>query len=72
MSWVFVVSVAVLLAAVVLIEVPDELIVDRITGRRMDPDTGDIYHMEFNPPTGAVAERHDGVILHVDCYTFRL
>jgi adenylate kinase len=45
------------LDAVVLIEVPDEQIVDRITGRRMDPETGDIYHVEFNPPKGEVADR---------------
>jgi len=42
---------------VVVIEVPDELIVDRITGRRMDPETGAIYHMEFNPPPDDVAGR---------------
>ena len=32
------------LDAVVLIEVDDSLIVDRITGRRSDPETGTIYH----------------------------
>jgi adenylate kinase len=45
------------LDAVVLIEVPDELIVDRITGRRSDPETGTIYHMTFNPPPADVADR---------------
>ena len=38
------------LDAVVLLEVPDQLIVDRITGRRSDPDTGTIYHLVFSPP----------------------
>jgi adenylate kinase len=38
------------LDAVVLIEVPDELIVKRTTGRRSDPKTGKIYHIEFDPP----------------------
>jgi adenylate kinase len=33
---------------VVLIEVPDQLIVDRVTGRRTDPDTGRIYHLTFD------------------------
>lgn len=42
---------------VLLIEVPDELIVERITGRRMDPETGDIYHIEFNPAPPEVAGR---------------
>lgn len=45
------------LDAVVLIEVPDELIVDRITGRRMDPETNTIYHMTFNPPPAEIADR---------------
>jgi adenylate kinase len=38
------------LDAVVLIEVPDELIVERTTGRRSDPKTGAIYHVKYNPP----------------------
>src|SRR5690606_30047433 len=37
------------LDAVVLIKVPDELILERITGRRTDPETGTIYHMKFQP-----------------------
>ena len=45
------------LDVVLLIEVPDELIVGRITGRRSDPETGTIYHMEFNPPPPDVADR---------------
>jgi adenylate kinase len=45
------------LDAVVLIEVPDELIVERITGRRSDPETGAIYHLKFNPPPEAVKDR---------------
>ncbi|MFT7518544.1 MAG: adenylate kinase [Kiritimatiellia bacterium] len=43
---------------VALLEVADELIVDRITGRRTDPVTGTIYHMTFNPPpAGEIANR---------------
>jgi adenylate kinase len=45
------------LDAVVLIEVADELIVERITGRRMDPETGAIYHIQFKPPPAEVADR---------------
>lgn len=45
------------LDAVVLIEVPDEFIVERITGRRTDPVTGTIYHLKFSPPPAEVAER---------------
>jgi adenylate kinase len=39
---------------VLLIEVPDQLIVDRITGRRSDPKTGRIYHVKFDPPPAGV------------------
>lgn len=45
------------LDTVVLIEVADELIVERITGRRSDPETGAIYHLKFNPPPPDVAGR---------------
>ena len=45
------------LDAVVLIQVPDELIVARITGRRSDPETGEIYHLEFRPPPDEVRDR---------------
>ena len=45
------------LDAVVLIEVPDSRIVERVTGRRMDPETGDIYHVQFKPPPTAIAHR---------------
>ncbi|MBZ5551565.1 MAG: adenylate kinase [Acidobacteriia bacterium] len=42
---------------VLVIEVSDELILERITGRRMDPVTGTIYHVTFNPPPPDVAPR---------------
>ena len=45
------------LDVVLFIEVPDELIVERITGRRSDPETGTIYHLKFNPPPADIAER---------------
>mmetsp|Transcript_82837 Transcript_82837/g.96835 ORF Transcript_82837/g.96835 Transcript_82837/m.96835 type:complete len:261 (-) Transcript_82837:395-1177(-) len=34
----------------VLLEVPDEVLVERIEGRRNDPQTGKVYHLKFNPP----------------------
>ena len=43
--------------AVVSIEVPDDAIVRRIVGRRMDPETGQIYHTDFNPPPAEIADR---------------
>lgn len=38
------------LDAVVLIEVDDSLIEERIVHRRQDPETKVIYHLKFNPP----------------------
>eukprot|EP01035_Chromulina_nebulosa_P020063 gene20063-26049_t len=34
----------------VLLHVPEELLVERVTGRRSDPVTGKIYHIKFSPP----------------------
>lgn len=48
---------AISLDSVLLIEVPDELILERITGRRNDPQTGAVYHVTFNPPPPDVAGR---------------
>ena len=45
------------LEAVVLIEIPDQMVVDRLSGRRTDPVTGTIYHMIFNPPPADVVSR---------------
>jgi adenylate kinase len=45
------------LDVVVLIEVPDGQIVERITGRRNDPVTGDIYHIQFKPAPPEIADR---------------
>lgn len=39
---------------VVVIEVPDSEIVGRITGRRSDPATGQVYHITYNPPPPGV------------------
>ena len=44
-------------SAVISIEVPDEDIVNRIVGRRMDPETGEIYHVSFKPPPPEVEGR---------------
>ena len=45
------------LDAVVLIEVPDSGILERVCGRCMDPETGVIYHLQFKPPPSEVAPR---------------
>ena len=54
------------LDAVVLIEVPDQLLEERTTGRRTDPQTGTIYHLKYNPPpadiVGRLVHRKDDTI----------
>jgi adenylate kinase len=32
------------------LDVPDEVLVERVMGRRTDPVTGKLYHMKFSPP----------------------
>jgi len=40
------------------LNVPDEILVERVVGRRTDPVTGKIYHLTFSPPeTDEVAAR---------------
>ena len=43
-------SAGVEIDAVVEIQVPDEELVQRITGRRVHPGSGRIYHLIYNPP----------------------
>ena len=44
-------------SSVISIEVPDDAIVERIVGRRMDPETGDIYHVTFKPAPAEISDR---------------
>ena len=44
-------------SAVICIEVPDDSIVQRIVGRRMDPETGEIFHMDFKPAPESIVNR---------------
>lgn len=41
----------------VLIEVPDEVLIERVSGRRSDPETGEIYHMTYKPPPADIVDR---------------
>lgn len=36
--------------AVIVLEVPDDVLIDRVVGRRLDPVTGKIYHVKYSPP----------------------
>ena len=44
-------------STVISIEVSDEHIVNRIVGRRMDPETGEIYHVSFKTPPPEIEHR---------------
>lgn len=45
------------LDAVILMDVPDATVLERITGRRADPQTGRIYHLKYNPPPPEILSR---------------
>jgi adenylate kinase len=38
-----------------VLDVPDEVVIGRISGRRTDPKTGAVYHMTTNPPPAGLA-----------------
>ena len=42
---------------VLLLEVDDSVLLERITGRRSDPETGRVYHVKFDPPPEEIADR---------------
>lgn len=33
-----------------LIDVPEDVIIERLTGRRVCPNCGEVYHLKYNPP----------------------
>lgn len=36
---------------------PQDILVERVVGRRTDPETGEIYHMKFKPPPTEIVDR---------------
>jgi adenylate kinase len=50
------------------ISVPDEEIVKRLAGRRVHPNSGRVYHVEFNPPavTGKDDETGEDIVQRED------
>jgi len=43
--------------ALLLLDVDDDSVVERVCGRRIDPQTGRIYHLSFDPPPEDIADR---------------
>lgn len=40
------------------LQVSEDILVERVVGRRLDPVTGKIYHLKYSPPeTKEIAER---------------
>eukprot|EP00525_Craspedostauros_australis_P007270 CAMPEP_0198122954 /NCGR_PEP_ID=MMETSP1442-20131203/36290_1 /TAXON_ID= /ORGANISM="Craspedostauros australis, Strain CCMP3328" /LENGTH=446 /DNA_ID=CAMNT_0043782071 /DNA_START=125 /DNA_END=1465 /DNA_ORIENTATION=- len=46
----------------VLLDVPEDQLIQRVVGRRLDPETGKIYHLQYLPPPQEVKSR----LLHRD------
>jgi adenylate kinase len=42
---------------ILFLDVPDEILIERVTGRRLDPHTGKIYHLAFRPPPADIIDR---------------
>lgn len=40
-----------------VLDVSDEVMTERITGRRLDPVTGKVYHLKFRPPPPSILDR---------------
>jgi adenylate kinase len=45
------------LDGVIALGVPEDAIVERMSGRRTDPATGEVYHLRYNPPPPELADR---------------
>merc|ERR1712137_953438 len=39
------------------LNVPDSQLIERVVGRRLDPESGKIYHLKFFPPPAEAASR---------------
>jgi len=48
---------------VINIVVPDEMIIERLTGRRSHPASGRVYHIKYNPPVVAGQDDETGDLL---------
>jgi adenylate kinase family enzyme len=40
-----------------VVKVPDDILIERVVGRRMDPETGKIYHVKYFPPPPEIEDR---------------
>eukprot|EP01065_Artemidia_motanka_P050722 TRINITY_DN8737_c0_g1_i3.p1 TRINITY_DN8737_c0_g1~~TRINITY_DN8737_c0_g1_i3.p1 ORF type:complete len:353 (+),score=44.10 TRINITY_DN8737_c0_g1_i3:136-1194(+) len=51
--------------AVIVLDVADEVVIDRMAGRRVDPETKKVYHLKYKPPpqdvlkSGRLVQRPD-------------
>jgi adenylate kinase len=43
--------------ALIVLEVPDEVLLERSAGRRLDPSTGKIYHLKHKPPPAGILKQ---------------
>ena len=70
----------------IYLDVPKSRLSERVTGRRVDPLTGHIYHLKYNPPKGPIitsrlqqrsddnydtfTTRYDEYMIHIDNVKF--
>ena len=41
----------------IVIDVPDEILIERGRDRRIDPESGEMYHLKFKPPPAEIVDR---------------
>ena len=51
---------------VIVLEAPDDVLVERLSGRRQSEATGEIYHVEHNPPPEEGSEEDPGPFVQRD------
>jgi len=51
---------------VISLDVPFEILKERVSGRRLDPETGRIYHLRFDPPPASDKALQDRLIQRSD------
>ena len=57
------------------LQVPEDILVERVVGRRLDPVTGKIYHLKYSPPeseeiASRLTQRFDDTEEKVKLYYF--
>lgn len=51
----------------ILLNIADSVVIDRVSGRRVDPVTNLVYHLKFNPPPAdeELLKRYAGLVVYL-------